>query len=87
MNRKPVAWAAATLIAVAVPNAWAASDPEIQALREELARLKADYERRIDALERRLAESGDGAAAVSPRPFLQQRKRQPAPIPSTRQFR
>lgn len=67
MNRKPVSWVAATLLAVAVPNAWAASDPEIQALREELARLKADYERRIDTLERRLAES-DSSAAVVPSP-------------------
>lgn len=64
MNLKPIAWVLAAAFPLA---AHAAPDPELQALRDELQRIKADYERRIEALERRLAEPA-AVATVLPRP-------------------
>ncbi|MGE5467028.1 MAG: hypothetical protein ACM3Y9_06345 [Ignavibacteria bacterium] len=48
----------------AMPLAAAADDADIRALREELARLRANYEKRIDALEQRLAEAEAKATAT-----------------------
>ena len=55
----------AAAMAAALPlAAHAAPDPELQALRDELQRIKADYERRIEALERRIAAAPPVAAPV-----------------------
>ena len=53
---------------LAAPAAFAADDPDLRALREEVARLRAAYEQRIDALEKRLeaAESKPAAPAAAP---------------------
>jgi hypothetical protein len=49
------------------PFAATASDNELKLLREEVQRMKADYERRIDALEKRLAVAeAPPAAALAP---------------------
>lgn len=45
----------------------AADDADIRALREELARLRDTYEKRIDALEQRLAQAESQASAASAR--------------------
>jgi hypothetical protein len=50
MRLKPIVLAVAALF----PLAAAANDAELKLLREELQRMKADYERRIDALEQRI---------------------------------
>lgn len=63
MNTKPIVWAMAALFPLA---ACAAEPNELQLLRDEIARMKADYERRIEALERRVAESASAPAAIAP---------------------
>lgn len=54
MKQKSITRLAAALLPLAMSPAFSASDTELQLLREELQRMKADYERRIEALERRV---------------------------------
>ena len=61
----PRALALALLFA---PGAWAASDPEIEAIRKEINDLKSNYEARIQALEQRLKEAEARPAAPTPAP-------------------
>jgi hypothetical protein len=80
MKHHTLAWVMAMALPLAAPHALAASDTELQLLREELQRLKADYERRIDSLERRLADATPAApAAAAPAPVAQP---QPQPQPA-----
>jgi len=58
MKSKTIALAMLALF----PLAASADDNELKLLREEISRMKADYERRIDALERRLAAPVAAAA-------------------------
>ncbi len=45
-------------------SAWAASDPEIDKIREEIRQMKASYEARIQSLEQRLKDAEDKAATA-----------------------
>jgi hypothetical protein len=64
MKHKTIAVAALAFF----PFAATASDNELKLLREEVQRMKADYERRIDALEKRLAAAEAPPAAASATP-------------------
>lgn len=55
----------ALLLAFA-PGAWAAEDPALAAIRNEIRELKASYEARIQALEQRLKDAESKAAAAPP---------------------
>lgn len=61
-----------TLIAAAIALAWAgpapAQDAELAKIREEIRQMKDGYERRIDALEKRLAEAEAKAGKAAPAP-------------------
>ena len=60
--------AALMAMALALPApASAAGDAELQALREELQRIKETYEQRIGALEKRLAQAEGASAPIAPR--------------------
>src|SRR5205807_1394079 len=48
------------------PSAWAAGDPDIDAIRKEINDLKSTYEARIQALEQRLKDAEARAAAPPP---------------------
>jgi len=65
MKFKPIAWAMAAVLPLMAADALAAPDPELQALREELQRIKADHARRIEALERRIVAAAVPAAAAT----------------------
>ena len=62
MNRIPVSVLAAC--GVLASHSAAAADADLQALREEIAQMKKSYEQRIDALEKRLADTEKQAVAV-----------------------
>jgi hypothetical protein len=57
--------------------AWAASDPDIDKMRDEIRDLKSSYDARIQALEQRLKDAEARAAAISAAP-----PPPPAPTPS-----
>ena len=63
MNRISVSMLAACGVLASFPAA--AADPDLQALREEIAQMKKSYEKRIDALEKRLIDSEKQAVAAS----------------------
>lgn len=63
MKLKSIVWAMAAVLPWAASPALAAADPDLQALREEIAQLKSAYERRIAALEAHLAAAAAPAAA------------------------
>src|SRR5258706_10468138 len=67
--RAPRAFALALLLA---PNAWAASDADLDEIRAQIKELKSSYETRIQALEQRLkeaeAKSSAPAVAIAPAP-------------------
>ncbi len=65
--RAPRAFALALLLA---PNAWAASDADLDEIRAQIKELKSSYETRIQALEQRLkeAEAKSSAPAVASAP-------------------
>jgi hypothetical protein len=71
MNRISVSMLAACGVLASFPAA--AADPDLQALREEIAQMKRSYEQRIDALEQRLAKAETMRAPAAPA----------APAPST----
>ncbi|HEX4779576.1 MAG TPA: hypothetical protein VH301_02410 [Usitatibacter sp.] len=58
--------------------AWAASDPEIDKIREEIRQMKSSYEARIQSLEQRLKDAEDKAAAAQAAPLPPP----PSPAPS-----
>jgi hypothetical protein len=61
--------------ALVASNAWAAGDADLDAIRKEIADLKASYEARIQALEQRLRDA-EAHAAQAPAPVV---AREPAP--------
>ena len=60
----------------------AAADADLQALREEIAQMKMSYEQRIDALEKRLADTEKQAVAARPTPEIAASQGQVAREPS-----
>jgi hypothetical protein len=64
MNRISVSMLAACGVLASFPAA--AADPDLQALREEIAQMKHSYEQRINALEKRLAGAEASASAAVP---------------------
>ena len=64
MNRISVSVLAACGVLASFPAA--AADPDLQALREEIAQMKRSYEQRIDALEKRLASAEATAGKAAP---------------------
>lgn len=60
--------------------AYAASDPELKALRDEIAQMKQTYEQRISALETRLAQAEAKAEAAAPAPEVAAPAPQAPPI-------
>ena len=88
MNRLSVSVLAAC--GVLASQSAAAADADLQALREEIAQMKKSYEQRIDALEKRLVDTGKQAAnfaevvrstaetAASQAQIARQSSRQPA---------
>jgi hypothetical protein len=73
--RAPRAFALALLLA---PNAWAASDADLDEIRAQIRELKSSYEARIQALEQRLKEAEAKASASAPAPAVAV-----APVPSS----
>jgi hypothetical protein len=71
--------AAALALLLAHP-AFAASDPEIDKIREEIKQLKSSYESRIEALEKRLKDAEDKATAAQQ--AAAQAAAAPAPAPA-----
>ena len=69
-------WPAAALALLWQPPVFAASDAELAQIRDEIRELKAAYEARIQALERRLMEAETRAAA----PVASQPAAAPAPV-------
>ena len=61
-------WGAWAIAALAVPNAWAASDAELEAIRAQIRELKQTYEARIKALEDRLKAAEEKEAQPAPAP-------------------
>ena len=64
MNRISISVLAACGALASFPAA--AADPDLQALREEIAQMKRSYEQRIDALEKRLVNAESAASKAAP---------------------
>ena len=71
---------AAVLALLVAQSAYAAGDPEIDKIREEIKQLKSSYESRIDALEKRLKDAEDKATAAQQ--AAAQAAAAPAPVPA-----
>ena len=76
-----IASGALALALIAASPAFGATDAELADIRNEIRNLKATYEARIEALERRLREAESRAAAPAPRaPTAQLPAAAPAPV-------